>query len=93
MVSIGCRKEERSHFTMHSKSVQAIWGNFTNQDSVEDKSQRYIAQENVAPLTPERFTAEEAEKTFDVTVGKWFRRFDPSTATFVSNIRIEYPED
>lgn len=64
-----------------------------NFNSVEDTTQRYVAQENVIPMSPDRFTAEEAERTFGVTVGKWFRRFDPTTATFVSNIRGEYPED
>ncbi|KAK5086832.1 hypothetical protein LTR05_004000 [Lithohypha guttulata] len=60
---------------------------------VEDKSLRYVAQENVVPLGPEEFSAEDAERTFDVTIGKWFRRFDPTTARFISNVRAEYPED
>ena len=44
-------------------------------------------------LGPEEFSAEDAERTFTVEVGKWFLRFDPSTARFVSNVRDEYPED
>lgn len=61
--------------------------------SVADKSTRYVAQENVIPLGPEDFTAEDAEGTFDVQVGRWFKRFDAQTARFVSNVLEEYPED
>jgi len=61
--------------------------------SVDDQSTRYVAQENIIPLTPEEFTDEDVEKTFSMQIGKWFRRFDATTATFVSNVRDEYPED
>ncbi len=61
--------------------------------SVDDRSTRYVAQENIVPLGPSEFSAEDAEKTFSVEIGKWFRRFDAETARFVSNVRDEYPED
>lgn len=61
--------------------------------SVDDRSTRYVAQENVMPLGPDEFSAEDAERAFTVEIGKWFRRFDPRTARFVSNVRDEYPED
>jgi len=60
---------------------------------VNDGSTRYVAQENVVVLGPDEFGAEDVEGTFGVDVGKWFRRFDKDTTTFVSNIRDEYPED
>jgi len=65
----------------------------TGRYSVDDRSTRYVAQENIVPLGPDEFSAEEAARTFSVEIGKWFRRFDASTATFVSNVRDEYPED
>ena len=52
-----------------------------------------MARENVVVLGPDEFGAEDVEGTFGVDVGKWFRRFDKDTTTFVSNIRDEYPED
>ena len=61
--------------------------------SVDDRSSRYVAQENIIVLGPDEFTAEDAERTFTVEIGKWFRRFDSETARFVSNVRDEYPED
>jgi len=61
--------------------------------SVDDRSTRYVAQENIVPLRPDEFSAEDAEKTFPAEIGKWFRRYDGQTARFVSNVRDEYPED
>ena len=61
--------------------------------SVDDKSSRYVAQENVVPLGPEEFTAADAERSFNVQIGQWFRRFDAEKAVFVSNIKHEYPDD
>lgn len=61
--------------------------------SVDDKSSRYVAQENVIPLGPDEFTAEDAERSFNVQIGQWFRRFDATKAVFVSNIKHEYPEN
>lgn len=52
-----------------------------------------MAQENVIPLGPDEFTAEDAERSFNVQIGQWFRRFDATKAVFVSNIKHEYPEN
>lgn len=60
---------------------------------VDDGSTRYVAQENVGLLGPEEFKAEDVDTTFDMDIGKWFLRFDSETATFVSNVRDEYPDD
>ncbi|KAJ9611606.1 hypothetical protein H2200_004790 [Cladophialophora chaetospira] len=58
---------------------------------VEDESTRYVAQENVVLLGPEEI-AEEHINAFPIEIGKWFKRYDPETGTFVSNVRGEYPE-
>lgn len=61
--------------------------------SVEDRSSRYVAQENIIPLRGDEFTKEEIEGMFSVEIGKWFRRYDSETGMFVSNVKDEYPED
>ena len=58
---------------------------------VEDESTRYVAQENVVLLSPEEIT-EEHVNAFPIEIGKWFKRYDAVTGTFVSNVREEYPE-
>lgn len=68
--------------------MQPFYNSFVN-----DGSTRYVAQENVELLGLDEFAAEDVDRTFGVDVGKWFLRFDPSTATFMSNVRDEYPED
>lgn len=59
---------------------------------VNDKSMRYVAEENVIVLSAEHLT-DQVLNSFDVEIGKWFKRYDPATGTFVSNIRNRYPED
>lgn len=59
---------------------------------VDDESTRYVAQENVIVLSPEEIT-EEVLNSFPIEIGKWFKRYDPSTGMFVSNVREEYPDD
>lgn len=62
-------------------------------DSVEDRSSRYVAQENIVPLEGGTYTEKEIEEMFSVEIGKWFRRYDAESSTFISNVRDEYPED
>ncbi|EXJ95683.1 hypothetical protein A1O1_00806 [Capronia coronata CBS 617.96] len=59
---------------------------------VDDESTRYVAEENVVVLEPDEVT-EDVLDAFPVEIGKWFKRFDGETGTFVSNVRDEYPED
>jgi len=59
---------------------------------VEDESTRYVAEENVGLLTPSDIT-EDMLSSFPIEIGKWFKRYDPETGTFISNIRDEYPDD
>ncbi|KAF1988175.1 F-box domain protein [Aulographum hederae CBS 113979] len=58
---------------------------------VEDKSVRYVAEENILPVM-ERPTGELME-----IAGKYFRRWDDKEGAgggrFVSNLREEYPDD
>ncbi|QIX00508.1 hypothetical protein AMS68_006025 [Peltaster fructicola] len=53
----------------------------------DDKSVRYVAQENIVLLSavPETKLMEEA--------GRYFKRWDSEHALFVSNIKDEYPDD
>ena len=55
--------------------------------SAEDKSVRYVAQENIVAL-PEMPTRELTE-----LAGRYFKRWDNEEKTFVSNICEEYPHD
>jgi F-box protein 21 len=58
---------------------------------VEDESTRYVAQENVVLLSADEIT-EQHVNAFPIEIGKWFKRYDPDTGTFVSNVKDEYPE-
>ncbi|KIW28329.1 uncharacterized protein PV07_08002 [Cladophialophora immunda] len=59
---------------------------------VEDESTRYVAEENVMLLSASDIT-EDRINAFPIEIGKWFKRYDPNTGTFVSNVKDEYPED
>ncbi|KIV96654.1 hypothetical protein PV10_00492 [Exophiala mesophila] len=59
---------------------------------VEDESTRYVAEENIVLLKPEEITNDMIEE-FPIEIGKWFKRFDYESGTFVSNVTDEYPED
>ncbi|KAK4946536.1 hypothetical protein LTR10_014388 [Elasticomyces elasticus] len=59
---------------------------------VEDESTRYVAEENVVLLSPSEIT-EDMLEAFPIEIGKWFKRYDPQTGTFISNVRHEYPDD
>jgi len=45
------------------------------------------------PLEPGDISKEELINSFPIEIGKWFKRYDEETGTFVSNVRQEYPED
>jgi F-box protein 21 len=55
--------------------------------SADDKSVRYVAEENITVLedTPTQNLLELA--------GRYFKRWDDEEKVFVSNIRDEYPHD
>ncbi|EGD86379.1 hypothetical protein H112_07313 [Trichophyton rubrum D6] len=57
---------------------------------VEDKSVRYVAEENIEICELE---ASEVPDAFFSFAGKFFKRWDIETRRFVSNIRDEYPDD
>ncbi|OXV06628.1 hypothetical protein Egran_05607 [Elaphomyces granulatus] len=57
---------------------------------VEDRSVRYVAEENIEIVTPR---ISDLPPTLSVVAGKHFRKWDEKTRTFVSNIRDEYPDD
>ncbi|KAK2812141.1 hypothetical protein FQN50_001498 [Emmonsiellopsis sp. PD_5] len=57
---------------------------------VADKSVRYVAEENIDPITPE---LSELPVALLRQAGKHFKRWDPESRMFVSNIRDEYPDD
>ncbi|KAL2361022.1 hypothetical protein RJZ56_006095 [Blastomyces dermatitidis] len=57
---------------------------------VSDKSVRYVAEENIDPVSPE---ISQLPPAFVKLAGKHFKRWDPESRVFVSNIRDEYPDD
>jgi F-box protein 21 len=57
--------------------------------SVCDKSVRYVAEENIEPVSP---NTEPSEAILRLA-GRHFKRWDNDAHLFVSNIRDEYPDD
>lgn len=57
---------------------------------VEDRSVRYVAEENIELILP-RFT--ELPQSLTAIAGKHFKRWDEVTRAFVSNVKDEYPDD
>ncbi|KAL4869631.1 hypothetical protein BDV12DRAFT_184966 [Aspergillus spectabilis] len=57
---------------------------------VEDKSVRYVAEENVQLIAPD---ISELPPSLVAVAGKYFKRWDSSSKLFISNIRDEYPDD
>lgn len=56
-------------------------------DRVNEKSTRYVAQENIRPVD------EEPSDALKHLAGRYFRRWDDEIKRFVSNIKDEYPDD
>jgi F-box protein 21 len=54
---------------------------------VEDTSIRYVAEENVEIITPD------VPVSLMNLAGRYFKRWDKQTHTFVSNVTDEYPDD
>ena len=53
----------------------------------EDKSMRYVAEENIEIVQGEPVPA------LLTIAGQYFKRWDSDAKSFVSNIRDEYPDD
>jgi F-box protein 21 len=58
--------------------------------SVEDRSVRYVAEENIEPILP-HFA--ELSSSLTAIAGKHFKRWDERNLMFVSNMKDEYPDD
>ncbi|KAL9615513.1 MAG: hypothetical protein Q9167_000026 [Letrouitia subvulpina] len=54
---------------------------------VEDKSVRYVAEENI------EVTDTQVSASLVALAGRHFKRWDQSTGSFISNIKDEYPDD
>ncbi|CAN9114913.1 unnamed protein product [Alternaria alternata] len=54
-----------------------------------DKSVRYVAAENIQPVSTDTYPSEALLKL----AGRHFKRWDDADHCFVSNVRDEYPED
>ncbi|KAF7585310.1 hypothetical protein BBP40_011290 [Aspergillus hancockii] len=57
---------------------------------VEDRSVRYVAEENIELLAPQK---SELPQTLFAIAGKHFKRWNEETRSFVSNVKDEYPDD
>lgn len=55
--------------------------------SADDKSVRYVAEENITVLSDPP-----TQNLLDLA-GRYFKRWDSEEKVFVSNIRDEYPHD
>jgi len=55
--------------------------------SADDKSIRYVAEENIEPLHSR------PGETLMALAGRYFKRWDEGAKRFVSNIREEFPDD
>ena len=53
----------------------------------EDKSNRYVAQDNIIP------TDDAPSDALMKLAGRYFLRYDEEARMFVSNVREEYPDD
>ena len=81
------RKALVKAFIMHCKLHLKNCSSSNSDNRVEDKSVRYVAEENiriVKPVTPYGLIH---------LAGKHFKRWDRESRCFVSNIRDEYPND
>ena len=58
----------------------------THRTRVEDRSVRYVAEENIEIVT-------EATEALMELAGRHFKRWDAAACRFVSNIKDEYPDD
>jgi F-box protein 21 len=58
-------------------------------DSVCDKSVRYVAEENIEPVSNDTEPSEAMMRL----AGRHFKRWDNDARLFVSNVRDEYPDD
>ncbi len=56
---------------------------------VDDKSTRYVAQENIEVVTD----LDDPPAEMLPWVGRWFKRWDREKKAFVSNLKEEYPDD
>ncbi|KAF2685657.1 F-box domain-containing protein [Lentithecium fluviatile CBS 122367] len=54
-----------------------------------DKSIRYVAQENILPITHD----DEPSPALLRIAGRYFKRWDDEKCIFVSNVKDEYPDD
>lgn len=54
-----------------------------------DRTTRYVAQENILPITHD---SEPSEALLSVA-GRYFKRWDEQNCIFISNVKDEYPED
>ncbi|PYH41160.1 YccV-like-domain-containing protein [Aspergillus saccharolyticus JOP 1030-1] len=57
---------------------------------VDDRSVRYVAEENIEPIITELM---DLPHTLVAIAGRYFKRWDSNRRVFVSNIKDEYPDD
>lgn len=65
------------------------WPEDANKYSVCDKSVRYVAEENIEPVSAGKQPSEAITRL----AGRHFKRWDSENHIFVSNVRGEYPDD
>ncbi len=58
-----------------------------NSHSADDRSQRYVAEENISRMYMP------PSETLMQMAGRYFKRWDSEMKRFISNIGDEYPDD
>ncbi|PNS21247.1 F-box only protein 21 [Sphaceloma murrayae] len=83
----GCRADERWMTQMRVDELERGRVQAFYHVMGEDRSSRYVAEENIEPIYTEPSDALMA------MAGRYFKRWDADKRVFVSNIRDEYPDD
>lgn len=74
-------------FSCYLDASQSVTILMLNLRSADDKSVRYVAEENITVLS------DPPTQNLLELAGRYFKRWDSEEKVFVSNIRDEYPQD
>jgi F-box protein 21 len=84
-------RHQSFYHVMCVTSCRILLYQYTNTaSSVEDKSVRYVAEENVQIIAPD---ISQLPPSLVAVAGKYFKRWDSVSRRFVSNIEDEYPDN
>ncbi|KAI5283804.1 hypothetical protein KEM54_001827 [Ascosphaera aggregata] len=85
-----CEAEEQWMQTMGVDYLQSGRNQSFYHVLVEDKTTRYVAEENIKPIFP---PWSELSDNFLDMAGQYFKRWDMEKGMFISNMQEQYPDD